>query len=129
MAYNTFDQLPWGRIRPGALLQTSDGLYYMVVDERYCYRLGRDGWHIKMGTTVVTESIASSITTIYLSKEGRWLDADQLLQIICGEVSSPVGLGVEIIAPFRAMHSKKMTVAEIEKILGYKVEVISGKEH
>ena len=129
MAYNTFDQLPWGRIRPGALLQTSDGLYYMVVDERYCYRLCRDGWHIKMGTVLVTESIASGITAIYLNKKGRWLDADQLLQIICGEVSSPVGLDVEIIAPFRAMHSKKMTVSEIEEKLGHRVEIISEKEH
>lgn len=135
MAESIFEQIPWIRVGVGSVLQTADNRFYLVLDEMYSYRIV---YNVEEGRAVIVDRVItvsiedSPFIAIYKPKHARWFDEDRLAVIAAGTVDrGPYRVNREDMAVIVAnkVEVKQMTVAEIEKALGYKVEVISGKEH
>lgn len=136
MAKANFEQIPWINVGVGSVIQTKENDFYLVVDERYSYRISYSAveGHTMIRDQVTTADIAQydPAIAIYKPKRDRWFSETQLSTITSGSVdigSYPINRDDMDIIFAEKVKVKQMTVAEIEKALGYKVEVISGKEH
>lgn len=135
MAKANFEQIPWTKAGVGSVFRTVDNRFYLVLDERYSYRIrysAEEGRAVIVDRVITASNEDRLVIAIYKPKNARWFHDKQLASITSGSVDiGPYRVNREdmdiIVA--NKVEVKQMTVAEIEKALGYKVEVISGKEH
>ncbi len=111
-------------LKPGMIIQTSKGYYYLVVvgrkEDVVAYRCSLDFGSLFISDAVSFQADDPDIDAVYKEEDLHWFFPAVIVDILRGSERHRIWK--------RTAPAKEMTVDEISKALGYKVKVVGSEK-